>query len=90
MIKDKPNSIVIQVGTNDILNHANYKDIARSIIYIWLDCKNNGVNEVFLSSILVKINPNITAIACQINDMLRNLREKNGSCIICDDFITTN
>ena len=29
LIDDKPNLIVIHVGTNDILNHANHEDIAR-------------------------------------------------------------
>ena len=39
LIDDKPDPIVIQVGTNDILNHANHEDVARSIINIGLDCK---------------------------------------------------
>ena len=79
------------VGTNDILNHANHENIAHSIINIGLDCKNNGVNEVLISSILVKKNPNLTAIVCQVNDMLRRaLCEKNGVSFICNDIITTN
>ena len=51
LIDGKPDATVILVGTNDILNHANHEDIARSIINIELDCKNNGVNELFISSI---------------------------------------
>ena len=90
MIDDKPDAIVIHVGTNDILNHANHENIARSIINIGLDCKNNGVNEVFISSILVKKNPNLTAIVRRINDMLRDLCEKIGFSFICNDVITTN
>ena len=54
LIDDKLEAIVIHVGTNDILNHTNHEDITRSIINIGLDCKNNGVNEVLISSILVK------------------------------------
>ena len=90
LFDDKPNAIVIHVSTNDILNHANHEDIALSIINIRLDCKNNGVNEVFISSVLVKKNPNLTAIVCRVNDMLRNLCEKNGFSFICNDVITTN
>ena len=54
LVYDKPNGIVIHVGTSDILNHDNHENIASSIINIRLDCKNNGINEVFISSILVK------------------------------------
>ena len=78
LIDDKPDAIVIHVGTNDILNHANHEDIARSIINIGLDCKKNGVNEVLISSVLVKKNRNLTAIVSLVNDMLRDLCEKNG------------
>ena len=78
LIDDKPDAIVIHVGTNDILNHANHEDIARSIINIGLDCKKNGVNEVLISSVLVKKNRNLAAIVSLVNDMLRDLCEKNG------------
>ena len=75
---------------NDILDHANHEDIARTyIINIGLDCKNNGVNEVLTSSILVKKNPNITAIVRRVNVMLRDLCEKNDFSFICN-VITTN
>ena len=52
LVDDKLDAIVIHVGTNDILNHANHENIAHSITNIGLDCKNNGVNEVLISSIL--------------------------------------
>ena len=90
LIDDKPDTIVIHVGTNDILNHANHEDIARSIISTGLDCKSNGANEVLISSILVKKNPNLNAIVRRVNDMLRDLCEKNGFSFICNDAITTN
>ena len=63
LIDDRPGAIVIHVGTNDILNHANHEDIARSIINIVLDCKN-------------------PAIVRRVNDMLRDLCEKNGFSFI--------
>ena len=56
LVNDKPDAIVVHVGTNDILNHANHENIAHSIINIGLDCKNNGVSEVLISSIMVKKN----------------------------------
>ena len=90
LINDKPDTIVIHVGTKDILNHANNEDIARRIINIGLDCKNNGVNEVVVLSTLVKKNPSLTAIVRRVSDMLRDLCEKNGFSFICNDVITTD
>ena len=90
LVDDKSDAIVIHVGKNDILNHANHENIAHSIINIGLDCKTNGVDEVLISSILVKKNPNLTAIVRRVNDMLRDLCKKNGFSFICNDVITTN
>ena len=90
LINDKPDETVIHVGMNDIINQANHEDIARSIINIGSDCKNNGVNKALISSILVKMNLNLTAIVRRVNDMLRDLCEKNGFSFICNDVITTN
>ena len=90
LIDDKPYTIIIHVGTNDILNYANHEYIAQSIIIIGLDCKNNSVKEVLTSSVLVKKNPNVVTIVCRINDMLRDLCENNGFSFICNDVITTN
>ena len=73
MIDDKPDTTVIHVSANDILKHANH-----GLINIRLDYKNNGVNEVLISCILVKKNPNLTAIVRRFNNMLRDLSEKNG------------
>ena len=90
LVDDKSDAIVIHVGKNDILNHANHENIAHSIINIGLDCKTNGVDEVLISSILVKKNPNVTAIVRGVNGMLRDLCKKNGFSFICNDVITTN
>ena len=89
LVDDKSDAIVIHVGKNDILNHAKHENIAHSIINIGLDCKTNGVDEVLISSILVKKNPNLTAIVSRFNDMLRDLCGKNGFSFICNDVITT-
>ena len=70
LIDDKPDAIVIHVGTNDILNHAKHEDIARSIINIGLDCKNNGFAEVLISTILIKKNPNLIVIVMMMMMMM--------------------
>ena len=45
---------------------------------------------MLISSILVKKNPNLNKIVRRVNDMLRDLCEKNGFSFICNDVITTN
>ena len=54
LVDDHPDAVIIHVGTNDISYNANYEDIARNIIKIGSSCKSHGVNNVFVSSILVK------------------------------------
>ena len=45
---------------------------------------------MFISSILVKKNSNLTAIVRRVNDMLRDLCEKNGFSFICIYIVTTD
>ena len=86
---DKPDAVIIYVGTNDILTNANHEEIARNIIKIGLNCKNHGVNDVVISSVLVKKNPNLNALIRRVNDLLRDLCSMNGFGYICNDTITT-
>ena len=45
---------------------------------------------MLIESILVKKSPNLTAIVRRVNDILRDICEKNGFSFICNDVITTN
>ena len=76
-------------GTNDILTNANHEEIARNIIKIGLNSKNHSVNDVVISSVLVKKNPNLNALIRRVNDLLRDLCSMNGFGYICNDAITT-
>ena len=53
LVDDKPDAVIVQLGTSDILYNASYEDITRNIIKIGSNCKSHGVNDVFISSILV-------------------------------------
>ena len=86
---DKPDVAIIHVGTNDILTKANHEENARNIIKIGLNCKNHGVNDVVISSVLVKKNPNLNALIRRVNDLLCDLWSMNGFGYICNDAITT-
>ena len=89
LVDDKPDAVIIHVGTNDILTNANHEEIARNIIKTGLNCKNHGVNDVVISSVLVKKNPNLNALIRRVNDLLRDLCSMNGFGYICNDAITT-
>ena len=54
LVGDKPDAVIIHVGTNDILYNVSFEDITRNIMRIGSNCKSDGVNDVFISSILVK------------------------------------
>ena len=58
------------MGTNGVFENANHEDIARNIIKIGLECRKYGVNNVVISSILVKRSPKLNAIIRRANDML--------------------
>ena len=89
LVDDKPDAVIIHVSTNDVLTNANHEEIARNIIKIGLNCKNHGVNDVVISSVLVKKNPNLNALIRRVNDLLRDLCSMNGFGYICNDAITT-
>ena len=50
LVDDKPDAVIIHVGTNDILTNANHEEIARNIIKTGLNCKNHGVCYLFCFS----------------------------------------
>ena len=54
LVDNKAGTVIIHVGTNDILYSASYEDIARNFIKICSNCKSQGDNDAFISSILVK------------------------------------
>ena len=86
---DKPDAVIIHIGTNNILTKANHEEIARNIIKIGLNCKNHGVNDVVISSVFAKKNPDLNALRRRVNDSLGDLCSTNGFGYICNDAITT-
>ena len=58
LLDNKPVVVLLHVGTNDILRNANDTKLANNIINIGLNCKNDGVSKIFISStISVKKDP---------------------------------
>ena len=89
LVDDRPDAAILHVGTNDILSNANDTELANNIINVGLNCKNHGVSNVFISSILVKKNPKLNPVIQRINYQLRELSEINGFLFINNDVITT-
>ena len=77
LVDDKPDVVLLHVGTNDILSNANDAELANNIIIIGLNCKSHDVSKVFMSSILVKKNPKLNPVIRRANDQLRELCEIN-------------
>ena len=78
------------MGTNDVLNGANDTELANSIIKIGMICKQHGMNDVFISSILVKKSPRLKALVRKVNDQLRDLCVSNGFQFISNNMISTD
>ena len=70
---DKLDAVIIHVGTKDNLTNANHEEIARNLSKIGLNCKNYGVNDAVISSILVKKNSNLHVLIGCVNSLLRDL-----------------
>ena len=73
LVDEKLDAVIIHVGTKDNLTNANQEKIARNLIKIGLKCKNYGVNNAVISSILVKKNSNLNALIRCVNSLLRDL-----------------
>ena len=70
---DKPDAVITHIGTNNILTKANHKEISCNIIKTGLNCKNHGANDVVISSVFAKKNPNLNALCRHVNYSLRDL-----------------
>ena len=90
LVDDKPAAVIIHVGTNEVLNKLNHEDIARNIISIALNCRKCGVNDIAISSVLIKKNPNLNALVRRVNDLLYDLCVKNGFGFISNEIVTTD
>ena len=75
--EDTPDVVIIHVGTNDVTktskSQQSAQQIANDIIYIGENCKQNGVNDVMLSSITCRRNFPLNRKSIEINSILREM-----------------
>ena len=88
---DKPDSVLIHIGANDINNHKLYavslEKLASDIIETGLTCKSFNVKEVFISSELCQ---NEVILSNQINctnELLYKLCKENGFICISNNSL---
>ena len=90
--EDRPDIVIIRVGSNDItdniINNIDAKDISKRIIDIGKKCLLYGAKEVIISSIFIKRQFKLTRIIRQVNDHLRDEYRSNKFHFISNDNIT--
>ena len=91
----QPDAVVIHIGSNDVSfgnlrNETAVKNIAENIIKIALLCKEYGVSEVVVSSILPKRNIKLSKLIRQVNDILYDLCKMNNIYFLSNSNISRN
>ena len=91
LVDEKPNTIIIHVGSNDITKSnyhiINADELAKGIVNIRLKCKYYGVGQIAISSILARSNNNLNKVIKQVNFSLKSSCKTYGFAFICDENI---
>ena len=83
-------AVIIYVRTNDIIiNNSSDAETANEVLKIAKSYKASGVNPVFISSILVKKNPRLSAAIRRVNDQLRDMCARMDVHFIDSNNITS-
>ena len=92
LLEDQPQAVLIHVGTNDVWGR-NRRDvpneqIAKDIIDIGLKCKSKGVDDIYISSILITKVEDSNRRASEVNELLKLFCTEHNFSYINNDFIT--
>ena len=85
---ERPDCVVIHVGTNEIKHQKDNGTIANEILDIARKCRMNGVNHIFVSGIVSRSGFEATRKLKDINDRVRDLCIKEKFHYICNNSIT--
>jgi len=85
---DTPDTLILHAGCNDI-NDRNMlsETIASNIISLAKICRQNGVNEVVISSLIVRRNYHLNKKVKEVNKLLFEKCKGEGMCFINNDKI---
>ena len=81
---------LIHVGTNDVLkdqSELKQQLVLQNIIKVAHQCKDHGVNQIILSSVVTTGRVNADVII-HLNESLKNLCRANGFCFVNNDNIS--
>ena len=94
LVDEKPNNVVIHIGSNDITkfnyNNVNAEELAHRIINIGFKCRSYLVSNIAVSSILKRSSFNINQVIYQVNNILKRLCRINDFSYICNDLVNEN
>ena len=90
--ENKPDTVLIHTGSNEIIpskqQDLNVTYVVQTVIDIGLYCRKFGVQDVIISSTLVKRNFHFTRIIRQINDLLIEYCASNNFHHLTNDNIS--
>ena len=76
--EEKPDIVVINAGSNDVArDEKSAKEIAENVIGIGHTCRQEGVNEIFISSLIIQSKFKSAKLIGEINILLKQLCEEN-------------
>ena len=91
LVDEQPNTVIIHIGSNDItkFNYSkiNVEDPAQRIIDVGKKCKSYGVNNIAISSILVRKNHEVNEVIKKVNNLLKTQCLEQGFNFICNSAI---
>ena len=90
LVHEKSESIILHIGSNDIktnYDNGNTEDLGQLIVNIAKKCSSFGVNNIAVSSILMRKNMSINKIIKKVNEEISSMCAANGFHFICNDMI---
>ena len=94
LVDEKPDNVVIYIGSNDITkfnyNNINAEELPHRIKNISLKCRSYRVSNIAVSTILKRSSFNINQVRYQVNNIFKRLCRKNDFSCICNDLINEN
>ena len=77
LVDEQPNTVIVHIGSNDITkfnySKVDVEDLAQRIIDVGKNCKSYGVNNIAISSILVRKIHEVNEVIKKVNNLLKTL-----------------
>ena len=88
LVDEQPNTVIVHIGSNDITkfnySKVDVEDLAQSV---GKKCKSYGVNNIAISSILVRKNHEVNEVTKKVNNLLKTLCLEQCFTFICNSAV---